>query len=166
MDRALRPEKLDFDPSDPEITKKWSHWKRCFNVYINSITTEANPVNKLDYLVGLVSHNLYELIDEAATYQAAIDILDGVYKKSVNVLYARHLLLSRKQKEGESIQEFLSCLKSLSKNCDFKAVDAVQHTEGYIRDAFVSGLSNIGTRQKILESKETGLNEIVTLSTI
>ena len=80
MDRALRPEKLDFDPSDPEISKKWSHWKRCFNVYINSITTEANPVNKLDYLVGLVSHNLYELIDEAATYQPAIDILDGVYK--------------------------------------------------------------------------------------
>ena len=64
------------------------------------------------------------------------------------------------------LSQFLTALKSLSKDCAFEAVNADKHREGYIRDAFVSGLNSVGTKQKILESKETGLQDIFTLAEI
>ena len=166
VDRSLRPEKLDIDSSDPECGKKWAHWKRCFKTYISSINTPEKPVNQLDYLIGLVSHSLYEHIEDSASYDAAETTLGNLFQKKINVLYARHLLLTRKQKEGETITDFISALKSLSKDCSFEAVDATQHKEAYIRDAFVTGLTNKDTKRKILESKETQLGEIITLAQI
>ena len=166
MDRSLRPDKLELESSDPECKKKWSHWKRIFNIYIDSINDPKTPVNKLDYLIGLVSHSNFDLIESSANFEAAIEIFDEHFGKKINIIHARHLLLSRKQKEGEGLQDFLTSLKSLSKDCDFAAVTAIQHQEGYIRDAFVSGLSSLSTKQKILESKDTELKDIFTLAQI
>ena len=166
MDRSLRPDRLELDSSDTECHKKWAHWKRIFEVYIASIETTEKPVKKLDYIIGLVSHTIYDLIEDSKDYASVIKTLDEHFGKKVNILHARHVLLTRKQNEGETLSQFLTALKSLSKDCAFEAVNADKHREGYIRDAFVSGLNSVGTKQKILESKETSLQDIFTLAEI
>lgn len=165
-DRSLRPERLDFEPSDPEASKKWAHWKRCFISFINSIDTPEKPVNKLDYLIQLIGHTHYELLEDADNYDSAVATLDGIFKKKINVLYARHILLTRRQKDGETIIEFLTGLKTLAKDCDFASVNASANKEAHIRDAFISGLINTETKRKILESSKTSLEDIINLSQI
>ena len=45
--------------------------------------------------------------------------------KPANEIFARHLLATRKQQSNETLDEFLQSLKILSRDCNFKNVDAV-----------------------------------------
>jgi transposase InsO family protein len=166
MDRSLRPEKLDLESSDQEASKKWSHWKRCFTAYITNIDSTEKPVKKLDFLIQLVSHNIYEMIEEAEDFDAAIVILEAMFSKKINTIYARHILMTRRQKDSETIKEYVASLRALSKDCNFTAVTAILHKEDYIRDALISGLNNMDTKRKILESSETNLEKIISLAQI
>ena len=78
MGKDLAPEKIDFNTSDPEASKKWSHWKRCLTVYLESIEDPQKPINKLNYLIRNVSHEQYEIIEEAKDFKEAIELLDSI----------------------------------------------------------------------------------------
>ena len=164
--KTLRPDTFDTDPSDPEASKKFQHWLRCSESFINSLNTADAPVNKLEVLIQLVSHTVYDIIEESSSYDDAIKALKAVYIKTPNILYARHSLITRRQKDGEGMLEFLTQLKILAKQGDFKAVTAEVHKEEYIREAFVSGLRNVDTKRKILESSKTKLDDIVSLAQV
>ena len=166
MGKDLAPEKIDFNTSDPEASKKWSHWKRCLTVYLESIEDPQKPINKLNYLIRNVSHEQYEIIEEAKDFKEAIELLDSIYKKKINILFARHVLLTRRQKESETTADYLLALKTLAKECNFEPVDAIKNREHYIRDSFVAGLCDREITQKILESSETELDKIATLSQV
>ena len=165
MDK-LRPDKLELEVSDPEAGKKLTHWLRCVGYYIESIDNPQKPVNKLQVLIQLVSHTIFELIEDATNYEGAVKILKGYFIKEANVLYARHALITCKQKEGQSIKEFVSILNSLSKQCEFTDVNASQNKNQYVREALVQGLRNPNTRRKVLESSEKELEKIINLATV
>ncbi|CAJ1099219.1 Hypothetical predicted protein [Octopus vulgaris] len=71
---------------------------------------------------------------------------------------ARHLLATRKQKLGESLDQFLNELKILAKDCDFVAVSAEQYRSEMIRDVFINGLTSNQIRQRLLENKSVDLS--------
>ena len=77
--------------------------------------------------------------------------------KHQNVVLARHILSTTKQKAGESLHQFLNELKTLVKDCDFKTVSADQYKSEMIRDAFISGLQSNHIRQRLLENKTLNL---------
>ena len=64
------------------------------------------------------------------------------FLKPVNEVFARHRLNICQQKVGESLEEFLQRLKTLSAECNFRAVTTAQNQEAAIRDAFIAGLSS------------------------
>ena len=53
-------------------------------------------------------------VEESQTYEQAIAALKMLYVKTPNIIYARHILATRRQKEGESLDSFLQSLKDLS----------------------------------------------------
>ena len=77
--------------------------------------------------------------------------------KPRNVLLARHILSTRKQKAGENVHQFLNELKTLAKDCDFKTVSVDQYRSEMIRDAFINGLQSNHIRQRLLENKTLNL---------
>ena len=76
------------------------------------------------------------------------------------------MLLTRRQKESETTTDYLLALRALAKECAFEPVDAIKNREHYIRDSFVAGLCDKEITQKILESSETELDKIATLSQV
>ena len=74
------------------------------------------------------------------------------YVKPKNEIFARHILATSKQEQGQPLDQFLKKLRSLSKECDFKAVSADKNKEEAIRDAFISGLISNQIRQRLLEN--------------
>ena len=54
----------------------------------------------------------------------------------------------------------MQTLKTLSKDCDFQAVDANTHRDQYIRDSFIAGLQSSSIRQRLLEDNRTALDDI------
>ena len=71
MERFLKPERLDVDPSVGDADKLYKHWKRTFDNFLDSL----KEPNKLSILVNFVSAKVYEYIAECDTFEDAIEIL-------------------------------------------------------------------------------------------
>ncbi|GFR60866.1 hypothetical protein ElyMa_003542200, partial [Elysia marginata] len=156
MDRHLRPAVLTTDPSSPDALKTWRHWKRTFDFFLKSLPTTPAP-NKLATLVNFVGPSIYELIAESDSYETAIKVLEGVYDKPKNEIFARHLLSCCKQEPVQSLDQYLQKLKTLAKDCNFQAVSAEVHKNEAIRDAFISGLISPQIRQRLMEKNKLDL---------
>ena len=160
MDRHLRPAVLTADPSSPDAIKTWRHWKRTFDFFLESLPqpgVDGAAPNKLATLVNFVGPSVYELIIDAETYESAIHILQTTFDKPKNEVFARHILATCKQEPGQSLDQYLQKLKTLAKDCNFKAVTAEVHKDEAIRDAFISGLTSPQIRQRLLEKRELNL---------
>jgi hypothetical protein len=138
--------------------KEWTHWLRTFENFLEVIPSEdPAQINKLNILTNYVTPKVFEVISDCTTYEDAVDALKGLYIKPKNEIFARHLLATRRQQTGESLDEYLQTLKTLSKDCNFQPVTASQHCEESIRDAFINGLQSTLIRQRLLENKTLDL---------
>ena len=113
-------------------------------------------------LTNCLSYTAYEYIDDCETYDAAIKTLESIFVKTPNEVFARHLLATCKQQSGQTQDEFMQVLRKLSKDCNFTDVTAVQHRDGFIRDAFINGLSSHSIRQRLLENRTLSLEAAFT----
>ena len=86
------------------------------------------------------------------------------FVRTKNNVYARHLLVSRRQGSEESIAENLQSLKNLAKDCSFTNVTAQQFKEQLVRDSFINGLSSAFIRQRLLENDELSLEQAFELA--
>ena len=159
MDRLLKPAIFDTDHNSPDAAKQWKHFYRTFQNFSNSV--EDNNI-RLQLLINHISADIFQLIEECQTYEQAITTLKRLYIKPPNTVYARHLLITRRQKEGESLDSFLQVLKSLSRDCYFEPVTADQHRDQYVRDSFITGIRSDQIRQRLLENVELDLDAMFT----
>ena len=115
--------------------------------------------NKLEILCAYTTADVYELIDGLDSYDAAIAKLKASFIKTPNVIFSRHQLATRKQKAGESLEEFLQALHVLSKDCSLRNISAEQYRLDLVRDAFINGVASYHIRQRLLESNELIVNQ-------
>ena len=155
MEKYLKPSRFECDPNAVGADKQFKHWLRTFQNFISTIkstvtTPASTPTDggtpdsaqvqtsptedelKLRTLTNYVSANVFEYIVDCPTYADAIETLSKIYIKKVNEIYARYKLATCQQSEGESLDTFIQNLHKLSKDCDFKAVSAEDHRQGYV----------------------------------
>ena len=150
MDKHLRPPRFSADPNSASAEKEWNHWFHTFENFLTSIAGQ-NP-DKLVTLTNYVTSDVYEHIADSASYNSAINTLKELYVKQKNEIYNRHVLGSRRQREGETLDQYIQELTKLSKECTFVDVAAVQYCIEYIRDAFINGIQSKDIRQRLLEN--------------
>ncbi|XP_020901303.1 uncharacterized protein LOC110239892 [Exaiptasia diaphana] len=151
IDKVLRPERFNADPSSAGASKSWIHWCRTFENFLAVLTEE--DLDKFGVLTNFISPTVFEYVEGCTDYKSAIEALQNIYVKPTNEIYARHLLATRRQQAGESLDEYLQSLKTLSKECNFKPVTATEYRDEYIRDAFISGIQSNQIHQRLLENK-------------
>ena len=152
MDKALRPERFEVSANTSTSAKEFNHWLKTLENYISVLPQEN--LDKLKLLTNFVSPAVHDYFSDDNTYETAVETLKKVYVKPTNKVFARHKLATRKQLPGESIDEFLQSLQTLSKDCNFVAVSAEQNRSDAIRDAFITGLQSNAIRQRLHENKE------------
>ena len=156
MDKHLRPERLDCDPNSPTASKRYKHWLRTFTNFIRTI--DDGRLDRLDCLINYVSSDIFDLIADCDDYDEAKRVLDETFLKPVNEIYNRHVVITRRQVEGETLDQYYQTLVRLSKDCHFKAVTAEVNRQEYVRDAFINGLSSCEIRRRLLENNELSLD--------
>ena len=157
MEKYFKPERLALDPNEPHADRHWTHWKKTFDNFLTEISAE--DADKLKLLHNFVTFSVFEFISDSTSYTDALKVLDNLYIKPTNEVYARHQLATRKQEVGETIDQYMRNLKKMSKNCNFKPVTADEYRNEYTRDAFIRGLLSPTIRQRLLESETLSLDE-------
>ena len=95
MERFLKPERLDADPSVGDADKLYKHWKKTFDNFLESL----EEPNKLSILVNFISARVYEYIAECDTFEDAIEILRNTYiKPKMKYLLAIYLTPANRNK--------------------------------------------------------------------
>lgn len=158
IDKFLRPERFCTDPASSSAKHEWIHWKRTFENFLLS-NREVSDEIKLQLLHNHIGPTIFAYISDCSGFNDALHILDRIYVKPENEIYARHSLANRRQQVGESVDQYLQVLKQMAKNCGFKAVSAEQNKNDYIRDAFIAGLLSAPIRQRLLENTSLQLEE-------
>ena len=153
MEKLLKPDKLDIEPGTTNADKTWLHWKMTFDNFIATYVGERalTDEQKLATLTNCISANVYSYISSSANFDAALNTLKDIYVKPKNEVYVRHCLATRKQQEGETVDQFMHALDVLSKECTFINVDANAYRDEYVRDSFIRGIQSAEIRQRLLE---------------
>ena len=138
----LRPKTLSMGPNQPDSETAWKHFHRTFTNLIETLEENDKDPNKLRLLINSVSPEVYTIIEDCATYEAAVETLESLYVKPVNTLYYRHLLATKKQEEGDDLDKFLQKLRITAKQCSFAAVTAEKNRDDSIRDSFIQGIQS------------------------
>jgi len=163
MDKLLKPKDLDVLPTDSNAASVFKYWIATFESFLQAVEIgqaaigPSERVNRRGLLVNFLTPSVYQYIEDCETYEAAVAELKRVYVKTKNDVFARHLLATRRQLPGESLQQFLQVLKTISKDCSFRAVTAEQYRSELVRDAFINGLASAAVRQRLLERDDLTL---------
>ena len=140
------------------MSKEWLHWKWTFDNYLGVLP--QRDLDKLSVLANFVSPSISQHIEECTNYEAATGILQALFVKPRNEIFARHILDTRCQQPHETLDEYLQALKTLSKDCNFHSVAASKYREESIRDAFISGLRSPSIRHRLLENNTLDLKTL------
>ena len=147
--QSLVVEILNLNPQDEDAAKVFKLWKRKLEIYLQ--TLEASNVEKFNILINRLGLNAYDYVDSASDYDEAIEKLEKIYSKKINRIYARWKLSQEKQREGESIANFVNRLMIIAKDCGFEDVTAVEYKKESVLQSFIAGLEDPYIRQRILE---------------
>ena len=158
MEKLLCPDKLVCDPQSANSEKEYKHWRRTFNNFVEECGGDAPDKFKL--LTKYVSANVFDYIAEEEDFGTTMSVLDRLYIKKQNTIFARHQLATRRQQSSESLDEYLQILHSLSRKCGFTSVTAEIYREELVRDTFINGISSSVIRQRLLENQDCQLSQI------
>ena len=90
-------------------------------------------------------------LDLAATrYPRDLDEFETVFKKERNETFEMYQLLSRKQREAETLEEFHSVLSGLAARCSFGALE-----RRVLRDVSIVNMSNKEAQTELCRSTKT-----------
>ena len=138
-----------FDTHYPE---NWTKWIRRFERFRQASglasKSEENQVNTLVYSMGdeaddiLASFGLTE--DEKKVYDTVKGKFESYFIRRRNVIFERAKFNRRDQKEGESVDSFITALHGLAEHCKFGVL-----REEMIRDRIVVGLKDLALSEKL-----------------
>ncbi|KAJ1218336.1 hypothetical protein NDU88_005917 [Pleurodeles waltl] len=152
---------------------KWKGWLRAFENYIVSIDGKGySPERKKSLLFGLLGKAGQEVFDSLLVYvnspvataplneyQEAVKRLELQYAEECNIMVGRHKFALRKQEEGETIEEYIACLRVLAQDCEF-----AEMTDTYIRDQVVFYCHSKKVQERLLSCRNPSLKQVVAIA--
>ncbi|KAJ1098927.1 hypothetical protein NDU88_004034 [Pleurodeles waltl] len=152
---------------------KWKGWLRAFENYIVSIDGQGySPERKKSLLFGLFGKAGQEVFDSLPVYvnshgatapmneyQEAVRRLELQYAEECNIMVGRHKFALRKQEEGETIEEYIACLRVLAQDCEFAVM-----TDTYIRDQVVFYCHSKKVQERLLSCRNPSLKEVIAIA--
>ncbi|CAC5373079.1 unnamed protein product [Mytilus coruscus] len=153
-----QPPEMDFSHED-NLSQKWKIWKQTMNLYLEVAMgekTEKEQCRVILYVIGLEGREIYNTFNFG---ENEADILDVLLKKfkdycipKKNVTVIRHRFNTHVQSSNENVDQYLTDLKLIAKNCEFEHLK-----DGLIRDRIriVCGTNSSRVKERLL--REDGL---------
>ena len=141
---------------------EWQHWKRRFEQFrlASGLSAEEDPrqVSALLYCMGdeaedtLASTNISD--DDRKNYSRVIAKFDAFFKIRKNIIFERARFNGRSQREGESVEQFITSQYNLAENCEYGGMKGEM-----IRDRIVVGIHDKALSEQLQLDAELTLEK-------
>ncbi len=162
MEGLKPPQPLQFEGNTAE---NWKKWKQTFGLYMTASDVETNDKKiqscTLLHVIGDEALEIYNTFDFAETenkkdVKVIIKNFDDYLEPQKNVTFERHIFNSRVQTLGESIDQFVTHLKTKAKSCEYG-----QLCDSLIKDRIVVGIRDIALRARLLRETDIDLHKAI-----
>ncbi|XKL67370.1 hypothetical protein PGB90_002861 [Kerria lacca] len=158
-------------PAELENPADWPKWKQAFEFLLEAIerSTRGEKV-KIGALLTCLSKKYLDIYNYFvwseddiktkidATYTGVLNKFDAYFEPQKNTVFERHKFFTRRQKVGETLDDFLTSLKTLAALCDF----APEEKDKLIRDILILGLQDQSSIEHLLKEPKLTLNKAAT----
>ena len=143
MEQLKPPSALSFDGN---IDHEWKTWKKYFDIYLTATeSVSKNDKTKTCILlscIGSKGREIYETFDfnpdnenDCWTLTSVVKKCDEYCSPKKNTTILRHKFFTHKQSEGQPFIEFVTELRTLSEECEFKTL-----RDSLIKDMVICGV--------------------------
>ena len=155
--RLEPPEPFDFKTPD-----EWEKWRRRFEQFrvASGLSGESGErqVCTLLYCLGEEAENVLSSMnvtaEERGSYVAVLKKFNDFFKVRKNIIFERARFNRRAQRDGESVEQYISDLYSLAENCEYGAMK-----DEMIRDRLVVGLLDCALSERLQLDPELTLEK-------
>ncbi|XP_073841363.1 uncharacterized protein [Musca autumnalis] len=152
----------------PNLAKEWNTWHTQFKIFLRASDLESQPNERK---VALLLHHLgsksldifnsFNLDVDVVEYDDLVSKMQSYFVPQSNIVMERHTFFTYKQQEEQTLDEFVTVLKNLSLNCEFKEL----RTQ-LVRDIFICGLNSKHSfiRERLLTEDGITLEKAVMLA--
>lgn len=142
----------------------WSKWKQRFDRFRFASGLNKQPdeeqVNALIYFMGEKAEEIFTSFDlsdaDRINYDVVIKKFTDHFIVKRNTIFERAQFNQRTQREGESVNDFITALYSLAEYCEYGTL----HDE-LIRDRIVVGIKDKNLSEKLQLDSELTLNKVI-----
>ena len=152
--RLEPPELFDFKTLD-----EWEKWRRRFKQFrVASGLSGERQVCTLLYCLGEEAENVLSSMnitaEERGSYVAVLKKFNDFFKVQKNIIFEIAHFNRRAQRDGESVEQYISDLYSLAENCEYGAMK-----DEMIRDRLVVGLLDCALSERLQLDPELTLEK-------
>lgn len=150
------------------IRNNWKLFKQQWSNYeiASGLNKEEQEIRTATFLTVVGSQALevyntfqWDTEEEKTQLEVILKKFEYYCLPKVNITYERYLFNSRKQNENESIDEYVTALRSLAENCDFGSLK-----ESLIRDIMILGLKEDRLREILLRECDLKLENALNIA--
>ena len=145
------------------LAQRWDKWKAEFELYVAASGVD-DKVQKRALLLHLAGPGVREIFKtypvevqgDAKEFDKAMTCLSNHFKVKKNVPLARQKLLASKPNPGETINNFVTRLKSLAEHCDYG-----EEEDNQVRDIVISHVTNKELKSKFYREENLSLSRLL-----
>ena len=163
MDKLTPPDPLDLDSSN--VSDAWRKWKQRFELFsmASGLSTKDAGIQAatLLHVIGPDALEVYntfswEEADDKSKVAKILEKFEDYYIPRRNITWERHVFNTRNQHDGETIDQYVTDLKTKAQTCEFKDLK-----DSLIRDRIVCGINCDATRSRLLREPDLMLQKAV-----
>ncbi|KAJ8029616.1 hypothetical protein HOLleu_29056 [Holothuria leucospilota] len=161
MAKLNAPEALSFNGN---MSDNWKKFQQRFKLYmVASGLSGKDPKIQCATLLHIVGEEALDVYNTFELDEAARNDVDTLLKRFAdpftpkkNVTYERHVFNTRVQHQGESVDQFVTDLKTKAKTCEFGGL-----CDRLIKDRIVVGVTDEQVRARLLRERDLSLQKAI-----
>ena len=162
------PMTFDIDAEDSHI--EWKTWKKNWEYYACATELEEKKMQVVTLLtvLGETCRRVYETfefeefeedkkIKKIITTNIVISKFNDIIEPQTNILFERCMFLRRNQDSEETLTQYITELKIISKKCEFENISPT----AILRDRIISGMKDERLRNTLLIQQQLIIGELI-----
>ena len=145
------------------VAHRWQKWLKSFNLFADAAGCK-NDKQKHSYFLHTAGSDVqdifYTLTETGTDYKTEAEKLSQCFAPRKNPSYNRHKFRQEKQKEGETVAQFVTRLRQLAALCDFPD-DSV---DSFNRDQLIDICLTKNLRTKFLAERDLNIDRALDIA--